>query len=175
MPPYEIVTTVPRVSPAKVDVNGRRERSLENGAALWVANSPLGSSAVRLGAAEITTHHRELVRVYVMRRSLVDVCLVPLADVEHLATPLVAIVHRDTRPSARAASATPHGEAAEVKLGGFSAPTQDVSGAFGSARNDTTTSCAQGEAGETKCPMPGMLMMVALAGLPPRPWPRRAT
>ena len=103
MPPSEIVTTVPRVSPAKVDVNGRRERSLENGAALWVANSPLGSSAVRLGAAEITTHHRELVRVYVMRRSLVDVCLVPLADVEHLATPLVAIVHRDTRPSARAA------------------------------------------------------------------------
>ena len=61
IPPSEIITTVPRVSPAKVDVNGRRERSLENGAALWVANSPLGSSAVRLGAAEITTHHRELV------------------------------------------------------------------------------------------------------------------
>src|SRR5207249_1223715 len=58
-----------------------------------------------------------------------------------------------------------YGEATDVKLGGFSAPTQDMSGAFGSARNDTTTSCAQGDAGETKCPMPGMLMMVALSRL----------
>ncbi len=33
----------------------------------------------------------------------------------------------------------PHGEATEVKLGGFSAPTQDVSGAAGSARNDSIT------------------------------------
>ena len=49
-----------------------------------------------------------------------------------------------------------------MKLGGFSAPTQDVSGAFGSARNDTMTAWAQGDSGETKCPMPGMLMMVAL-------------
>ena len=64
IPLSEIVTTVPRVSPAKVDVNGRRERSLENGAALWVANSPFGNSAVWLGAAEITTHYRELARVY---------------------------------------------------------------------------------------------------------------
>ena len=49
-----------------------------------------------------------------------------------------------------------------MKLAGFSAPTQDVSGASGAARNDTITACAQGDAGETKCPMPGMLMMVAL-------------
>ena len=49
-----------------------------------------------------------------------------------------------------------------MKLDGFSAPTQDVSEAAGLARNDTTTPCAQGDAGETKCPTPGMLMMVAL-------------
>src|SRR6516225_1978217 len=59
-------------------------------------------------------------------------------------------------------SATAHGEATDVKLGGFSAPTQDVSGAAGSARNDTITAWAQGDAGETACPTPGMLMMVAL-------------
>src|SRR4029079_12082654 len=63
------------------------------------------------------------------------------------------------------AAQTAHGEAGEAKLAGFSVPTHDMSGAFGSARNDTTTSCAQGDAGETKCPMPGMLMMVALARL----------
>ena len=32
-----------------------------------------------------------------------------------------------------------HGAAADVKLDGFNAPTQDVSGAAGSARNDATT------------------------------------
>ena len=58
--------------------------------------------------------------------------------------------------------ATTHGEVREVKLGGFSAPTQDVSGASGAPRNDTITAWAQGDAGETKCPTPGMLMMVAL-------------
>ena len=39
---------------------------------------------------------------------------------------------------------------------------QDVSGASGSARKDTITARAQGDQGETKCPMPGTLMMVAL-------------
>jgi hypothetical protein len=47
-----------------------------------------------------------------------------------------------------------------VKLGGFNAPTQDVSGACGSARNEAITAWAQGDAGETTCPTPGMLMMV---------------
>jgi hypothetical protein len=94
---------------------------------------------------------------------LADVRLVPLAEVQHLATLSVAILQREARLSAREPrSATAHGEAAEVKLGGFSAPTQDVSGAAGSARNDTITAWAQGDQGETKCPMPGMLMMVAL-------------
>jgi len=41
-------------------------------------------------------------------------------------------------------------------------PTQDVSGACGSARKETITAWAQGDAGETECPTPGMLMMVAL-------------
>ena len=58
--------------------------------------------------------------------------------------------------------AAAHCEAREVKLGGFNVPTQDVSGACGSARNETTTAWAQGDAGETECPTPGMLMMVAL-------------
>src|SRR5262245_36471070 len=58
---------------------------------------------------------------------------------------------------------TAHGEAPEVKLAGRNAPTQDVSGAPGSARNDTMTFWAQGEAGETPWPTPVMLMMVALA------------
>ena len=49
-----------------------------------------------------------------------------------------------------------------MKLGGLSAPTQDVSGASGAARNETITAWAQGDAGETKCPTPGMLMIVAL-------------
>ena len=49
-----------------------------------------------------------------------------------------------------------------MKLGGLSALTQDVSGAAGSARNDTITDWAQGDEGETACPMPGMLMIVAL-------------
>ena len=35
-------------------------------------------------------------------------------------------------------------------------------GEAGSARTDTTTAWAQGDAGETKCPTPGMLMIVAL-------------
>src|SRR5262245_1467589 len=65
-------------------------------------------------------------------------------------------------PSARPVGATAHGEASELKLGGFNAPTQDVSGACGSARNETITAWAQGDAGETTCPTPGMLMMVAL-------------
>ena len=47
-----------------------------------------------------------------------------------------------------------------MKLGGFNAPTQDVSGACGSARNETITAWAQGDAGDTTCPTPGMLMMV---------------
>ena len=50
---------------------------------------------------------------------------------------------REPRHPARCFSArtawTPHGEATEVKLGGFSGTTQDVSGAAGSARNDTIT------------------------------------
>ena len=48
-----------------------------------------------------------------------------------------------------------------MKLGGFNAPTQDVSGACGSARNEAITAWAQGDAGETTCPTPGMLMIVA--------------
>ena len=48
-----------------------------------------------------------------------------------------------------------------MKLGGFNTPTQDVSGAPGSARNETITAWAQGDAGETKCPTPGILMIVA--------------
>jgi len=52
-----------------------------------------------------------------------------------------------------------------VKLAGFSSPTQDVSGAAGSARNDATTAWAQGEEGATACPTPGMLMIVALESL----------
>jgi hypothetical protein len=46
-----------------------------------------------------------------------------------------------------------HGEPTEVKLGGFNAPTQDVFGAAGSARNDTMTAWARGDWGETACPM----------------------
>ena len=49
-----------------------------------------------------------------------------------------------------------------MKPGGFSAPTQDVSGVAGSARNDTITDWAQGHEGDTKCPTPGMLIIVAL-------------
>ena len=48
-----------------------------------------------------------------------------------------------------------------MKLGGFSGHI-DVPGEAGSARNDTTTAWAQGDAGETACPTPGMPMMVAL-------------
>src|SRR5262249_12223611 len=55
-----------------------------------------------------------------------------------------------------------YGELTEVKLGGLSAPTQDVSGAAGSARNDTTTACAHIDWWATACPTPGMPMMVAL-------------
>ena len=40
-------------------------------------------------------------------------------------------------------------------------PTQDVSGVLGSARNDVVTVWAHGDCGATKCPMPGMLMIVA--------------
>jgi hypothetical protein len=43
--------------------------------------------------------------------------------------------------------ATAHGEAREVKLGGFNEPTQDVSGACGAARNEAITAWAQGDAG----------------------------
>ena len=64
--------------------------------------------------------------------------------------------------SCSAAFATIHGAAREVKLGGFNEPTQDVSGACGSARNETITAWAQGDAGATTCPTPGMLMIVAL-------------
>ena len=39
-------------------------------------------------------------------------------------------------------------------------PTQDVSGLLGSARNDAVTLWAHGECGNTKWPMPGMLMTV---------------
>src|SRR5262245_61261035 len=74
--------------------------------------------------------------------------------------------HLSREPPQRAQyGATAYGEAGEVKLGGFNAPTQDVSGACGSARNETITAWAQGDAGETKCPTPGMLMMVALERL----------
>ena len=41
------------------------------------------------------------------------------------------------------------GEAFDVKLCDFSAPTQERSGAEGSARNDATTAWAQGDWGET--------------------------
>ena len=58
---------------------------------------------------------------------------------------------------------TAHGWALAVKLGGRNAPTQDVLGAPGSTKNDTTTVWTQGDAGETEWPMPGMLMTVALA------------
>ena len=45
-----------------------------------------------------------------------------------------------SRPSARdSRSATTHGEATEVKLAGFTALTQEASGAAGLARNDTIT------------------------------------
>src|SRR5260370_41823742 len=53
--------------------------------------------------------------------------------------------------------ATAHGEAREVKLGGLSAPTQDVSGASGAARNEAITAWAQGDAGGAKSPTAGML------------------
>ena len=96
--------------------------------------------------------------------ALRDVRLVPLADVEHLAILLAGMVHRRAL-AFNARGPTPHGEAGDAKLAGFNVPTQEMSGASGSARNDTTTSCAQGDAGGTKCPMPGMLMMVALARL----------
>ena len=49
-----------------------------------------------------------------------------------------------------------------MKLAGFNSPTQDVSGASGSARNETITAWAQGDSGATTCPTPGMLMIVAL-------------
>ena len=38
-------------------------------------------------------------------------------------------------------------------------PTQDVSGAARSERNNTITAWAEGDEGETECPTPGMLMM----------------
>ena len=40
-------------------------------------------------------------------------------------------------------------------------PTHDMSGELGSVRNDATTSWVHGEKGNTKCPTPGMLMIVA--------------
>jgi hypothetical protein len=51
--------------------------------------------------------------------------------------------------------ATAHGEARKVKLGGFNAPTQDVSGAPGSARNETITAWAHGDAGLQHARLPG--------------------
>jgi cytochrome c biogenesis protein CcdA len=68
-----------------------------------------------------------------------DVRKVPIADVEHVATLRVAIVHRELGSQRASRVATAHGELTEVKLGGLSAPTQDMSGAAGPARNDTTT------------------------------------
>src|SRR5262249_50486708 len=72
--------------------------------------------------------------------------------------------HRPPRPQPQRQprGATTHGAAGEGKLGGFSAPTQDVAVAAGAGGNETITAWAQGDAGETKCPTPGMLMMVAL-------------
>jgi len=74
------------------------------------------------------------------------------------------VVHRELASCAasRVAQAA-HGWALAVKLGGLNVPTQDVLGASGSAKNDTTTAWAHGDAGETEWPMPGMLMTVALA------------
>ena len=77
----------------------------------------------------------------------------PIADVEHLA-----------RYTARGVP-TAHGEPSEVKLGGFSAPTQGVSGPAGSARNDTTTAWAQGNWEETDCPQSIVKAMMSLPRL----------
>jgi len=54
-----------------------------------------------------------------------------------------------------------HGEAREVKLGGFNEPTQDVSGGvrIGEERDDYRLGA--GRRGGDTCPTPGMLMMVA--------------
>src|SRR5262249_31081516 len=52
------------------------------------------------------------------------------------------VAHRPSRVSLMRASRvaqTAHGWAIEVKMGGLNAPTQDVFGASGSAKNDTTT------------------------------------
>ena len=57
------------------------------------------------------------------------------------------------------------GDSGAAKGCGASPATQDASGAAGSARKDTITCWAQGELGDTKCPMPGMLMIVALDNL----------
>ena len=70
----------------------------------------------------------------------------PKADIGGLvvACPLSANTRHRRRVTSRVAqrlTARP----AEVKLGGFSAPTQDVSGALGSARNDTMTVWAHGD------------------------------
>ena len=54
------------------------------------------------------------------------------------------------------------GDSGAAKACGTSPDTQEISGAFGSARKDTITAWAQGDQGETICPMPGTLMMVAL-------------
>src|SRR5262249_61581072 len=61
------------------------------------------------------------------------------ADIEHS---LLCSLSSSTESPASARQlrgSTTHGEATEVKLGGFSAPTQDVSGASGAARNETIT------------------------------------
>src|SRR5262245_29024419 len=55
----------------------------------------------------------------------------------------------------------PQGQACDVKAWGFSPPTQDVSGAEGSARNEAITAWAQGDWGETPWPTPGMLTILA--------------
>src|SRR5258705_12915557 len=64
-----------------------------------------------------------------------------------------------------------HGEAREGKLGGFNEPTQDVSGACGSARNERITARAQGGAGATTCPTPGVVTMVAFDRFAPPAFP----
>ncbi len=50
-----------------------------------------------------------------------------------------------------------------MKSGAFSAFTHEVSGLIGFAKNDAMTAWAHGECGETKCPAPGIVIIVALA------------
>ena len=70
----EITAEVPQVSPAKLGATGPQGGTFGEMWRLAVANSLFGNSAVRLGAAEISTRHRGLVRVaftrIVLRRLL---------------------------------------------------------------------------------------------------------